>query len=1412
MCLLVFLPSLQQKTTEMNIRPDYIFETSWEICNKIGGIYTVISTKARSIVDIFGENYILIGPDVWKETTENPDFIRDDSLFSDWKAATSGELFKVHTGYWNIKGKPRVILVDFTPFYQIKDQIFAKLWETYKLDSLKGGWDYIEPTIFGYAAGKVIHSFSSFYGNEKSNIIGHFHEWMTGSGILYLNEFAPQVSTVFTTHATALGRSVAGNGYPLYETISQYNPERLAVDFNLTSKQSIESKSAQFADVFTTVSEITAKECKQFLGVEPHVITTNGFEKDFIPEGENFEIKRKAARQKALEIASAKTGAVYNDKTTLILTSGRYEFTNKGIDLYIKALSRLRSSVKADEKIVAYITVPAAYGNPFSEKDNKFLTHSLVDEQYDPVMNLIKSEGFTNNHDDSVHIIFMPVYLNGKDGVANMEYYDFLIGFDFTVFASYYEPWGYTPLESVAFKIPTITTNYAGFGDWVNNNFKLKHNSVDVITRHEGESEKAIEQIQAGIRGFLNSGDKNEIRNETEQVLNKALWKFMKDNYMQAWELALEKSEERKKEMPSGLYTETRKVDAVATSGKPNWKKILVKNNLPEELIPLKEIAFNLWWSWNYKAEDMFKSINPERWEKFECNPVPLVESLSQDEINALVANKNFIAELQAVYNDFGMYMAEAKSKPEELIAYTSMEYGLHNSLKIYSGGLGILAGDYLKQASDSNKNMVAIGLLYRNGYFKQELSIFGDQQAKYIPQKFTQLPLNPVRDENGEWHIIKIALPGRTVSAKVWCVNVGRIPLYLLDTDIALNNDEDRALTAQLYGGNNEHRLKQEILLGIGGVRVLNTLGLKPDVFHSNEGHSAFSGLERMREFIENDKLDFQTAVELVRANSLFTTHTPVPAGHDVFEEHLVRAYLSHYSEIFKISWNEFMALGRTHIDNHVEKFSMSILATKLSQEVNGVSAIHGRVSREMFSNLYPGYYPDELHIGYVTNGVHYFTWADKIWQKLYKESFDADFEHNQSRESAWDNIYDIPDEKIWENRVELKTALINRIKSKTRKDLTKRQESPSVIIDSVSAINENALLVGFARRFATYKRAHLLFTNLDRLSRLLNNPEKPVVFIFAGKAHPHDKAGQDLIKRIVEISKMKEFMGKILFLENYDMIIGKFLTSSVDIWLNTPTRPLEASGTSGEKAVMNGVINFSVLDGWWAEGYKPDAGWAIEEAKTFANQQYQDELDAQIIYNTFENEIVRSYYDRDESGVSSKWISFIKNTIAKVAPHFTMQRMLEDYYDKFYYSLVNRHVQMYSDDYKNAIGLVNWKNKVAAAWENITVSSLVIPDSDNKVISFGKRFKAKVVLEISGLSSEDIGAEIVMGNRTNGNIDKIAFKQELKLEKSKKGTASFTCEFPFEDTGVFDYAFRIFPKNSLLKYRMDFPLIRWI
>ncbi|MEA3478886.1 MAG: alpha-glucan family phosphorylase [Bacteroidota bacterium] len=1407
-------------------KPDYLFETSWEICNKVGGIYTVLSTKALTLVHELKDNYILIGPDVWKETIENPDFIEDPLIFKSWREKARHEGLHIRLGRWNVAGKPIVILVDFTPYFSEKDKIFFEFWETYKLDSLTGHWDYIEPALFGYAAARVIESFYEFHLSAEDKIVAQFHEWMTGTGILYLNDKVPQVGTIFTTHATVLGRSIAGNGFPLYEQLDQFNAPQIAKDFGVVSKFSLERLSAREADCFTTVSEITSKECEAFLGKNVDVITVNGFENSFVPDSAHFDRQKENARDKILKVARGMLNQDIPDDAVLTLNSGRYEFGNKGMDLFIDALGQLNKMPDETRSIVAFIAVPAHqsglrrellkriehpdFNHPIA---NEYLTHHLYDESNDPTLQKLKENELLNRPEDRVKVIFAPAYLDGNDGIFNISYYNFLIGFDITVFPSYYEPWGYTPLESAAFHIPTITTNVAGFGLWVQTDIDPNQKGVFVIDRLTMNGD-AVNEIVRILHDFtLADNAQAAVANDDAfQVSQQALWQSFIDNYYRAYTIALERADERaelfKGKLQQYQFYEYKDVKLK----QPHWSKVIVETDIPKKLMGLRELSMNLWWSWNCDAVELFEMIDPAAWRSFHNNPIPLLESLSFERLTELEADASFMKKLELVYNRFKQYIDETVNNPDELVGYFSMEFGLHESLRIYSGGLGILAGDYLKEASDSNKTMVGIGILYRNGYFQQQLTASGEQVSLVKQQRFSQLPLIPVRDENGQWVKVSLALPGRTLYAKVWKVMVGRIPLYLLDSDISDNNERDRAITHQLYGGDHENRLKQELLLGVGGIRMLETLGVKAKIYHCNEGHAAFIGIERLRRYVQSLKLNFDQALEVVRSTTLFTTHTPVPAGHDVFSEDLLRTYIPHYAERLNISWQEFMDLGRIMKDSSQEKFSMSILAAKLSQEINGVSKIHGKVSRQMFNDLYPGYFPGELHIGHVTNGVHLPTWTANSMRKLYIDHFGAGFIEDQSNPKPWEAIYDIPDSDIWNIRKALKRNLITFLKEQLREDMTRRQDSPNLIIKATEALDENSLLIGFARRFATYKRADLIFNNLERLAQILNNPEYPVQLVFAGKAHPNDKAGQDLIKRIIHISRQNEFIGKIFFIENYNMDIARKLVQGVDVWLNTPTRPLEASGTSGEKAAMNGVLNFSVLDGWWAEGYQKGAGWAIAETRTYDNQQFQDELDAETIYNMIEDDILPLYYIQDKNAVPIDWVACIKNDIARIAPRFTMKRMLEDYYKQFYHKLRSRSKKLKAHNYRIAGELAHWKNNIRSAWDQMEIESVKVPNSSKKALKLGQNFKAEIRIKTDRIRPTDLGVEVVFGKPVHGNVEHPLFTKSLQFKDEADQISTFTCEFKIEHTGRLDYAFRISPSNKLLPHRQDFNLLRWI
>ncbi len=1145
--------------------PNYIFDAGWEVCNNTEGIHHTIKSKAHALTARFGNNYLTIGPDVWKETHENPQFAEDTSLFRSWReeAAKSGLHFRI--GRWQVPGEPVAVLVDFTPLFGKKDKILTDFWLKYGLDSLSGQWDYTEPALFGYAAAQVIKSFYDFHLSARDKMVAHFHQWNSGTGVLFLKEEVPQAGTLFTCHESVIKQAMASISKDLPLEMEDIEVELLASELGVSAKFSLEKTAARLADCFTLTEEASAGEAFCLLGMNSCLIT---------PESEDGA---ESSLEKAYHTA--------------------LEASEKRFDLY---------------------------------KDKKSPSHALP--------------------------------------------------------------------------LPTVD------------------------------------------------------------------------------------------------------------SMRPKWKKVTIGVNVPGALKSLTELARNIWWTWNYDARELFEQIDPRLWERCGNNPIVLVNRLTMEHYERLTSDAGFMDKYQAVERRFHDYMEKGRKKKSQPIAYFSMEYGLHETIKIYSGGLGVLAGDYLKQASDDNIDMVGVGLLYRYGYFTQNLSADGEQADTYHRHDFDSMAAQAVRDEHGKRVKISIAFPGRTLHARVYKIDVGRVPLYLLDTDISDNVAVDRFITHQLYGGDWENRFKQEFLLGIGGIRLLDALGLKPAVFHCNEGHAAFAGLERLREYVQEDGLRFGEALEVVRNSSLFTTHTPVPAGHDFFSEDMLRTYMPHYADRLAIEWQEFMALGKMNPQDMDERYSMSVLAANLSQQVNGVSLIHGKVSREMFKDLYHGYFAEELHIGHVTNGVHYGTWTAREWQDLYSRTFGEDFLEDVSNASVWEKIRQVDDAEIWKLRNLMRKNLLEYIGHRLLSNLPRRRETPRKIYQMMDSVGENTLTIGFARRFATYKRAHLLFNDLERLSRIVNHPKMPVQIIYAGKAHPADKAGQELIRQILEISRRDEFRGKIIFLEDYDMELGRELVKGVDIWLNTPTRPQEASGTSGQKAVLNGVMNLSVLDGWWAEGYRENAGWKLKEEKTFDNQDFQNELDAETIYGILENEVVPMFYERNSHGIPTNWIAWIKNCISEIAPHYTNKRMMDDYFEKFYNKLFDSSEQIQANGFEAAKKMFSWKSKVVSGWDSVRIEETKLMSTSGQPLLLGEPFVAELLLDPNGLDPDDFGVEVVFVQKSLDGKREIASVYEMQKAKTFERRIRFSCEVPAKRTGSFNYAFRLFPKHPDLAHRQDFHLVKWL
>ena len=1407
------------------IRPDYLFEVSWEVCNKVGGIYTVLATKSLYLKTELKRHHILVGPDVWMDTESNPDFIEDPLLYRDWKAQAAAEGLRLRVGRWNIQGQPTAILVDFKQFLTDQNNILTEYWKRFGVDSLTGNWDYKESALFGYAAGKVIESFYRYNLSPADKVVAQFHEWMTGAGLLYIKGTQLPIATVFTTHATVVGRCLAGNNLPLYDSMSLYDGDSKARDFNVLARHSLEKKSAQNADIFTTVSEITASECKQFLQRDVDIVTPNGFENDFTPAtDEEYMQLRSAARAKLVEVATAMSGETVPDNSIFVGIGGRYEWRNKGIDVFIDALDSLNRSSFEGKSIQAFIFIPSGNNGPDKELVAKLAgtgsatyvtrtSHYLIDPEYDIISRRLNELNFKNAVGDKVKVYFIPSYLNGNDGVFDMTYYDLLAGLDLTLFPSYYEPWGYTPLESLAFKIPTATTTLAGFGLWVKERCKGEHPGILVIPRNDSNYRNVVEDVAGRVKEIarLTKEERKAYMDNAREVSEIALWENNIVYYKEAYSKALEKVIAEKGAFPEvrdDKVMHYKKIDV----NQPSWNSVFVSRHLPDSLKDLETLSRNLWWCWNESAKNLFKSVDEQAWEESGENPIAMLDKVKLKRYKALENDPAFLGSLKSVMDEFNAYMTLKAERKSPSVAYFCMEYGLDTSLKIYSGGLGILAGDYLKETSDMNTDLVAIGLLYRYGYFTQMLSAQGEQVAKYDAQNFMKIPASPVRDADGNWMVVSVAFPGRTLNARLWRVDVGRTELYLMDTDYEDNLPEDRSVTHHLYGGDWENRLKQELLLGVGGIRALRKLGLNPEVYHCNEGHAAFIGLERLREYVNNDNLDFPEALEVVRASSLFTTHTPVPAGHDTFDEGLLRKYIGHYPQRLKIDWTTLMGLGKINGEDVNEKFSMSILAANMSQNMNGVSWLHGEVTREMFSNMWPGYLPEELYVSYVTNGVHYPTWTAQEWKDIHEKVFGDEFKTHHYDKSCFEGIYKISDEEIWGVRTKLRKKLIDEVKDRLSNPAATNHYSPKQIVTIKETLRDDVLTIGFARRFATYKRAYLLFRDLDRLNEIVNDPARPVQFIFAGKAHPADKAGQDLIKRIVDISKMEQFIGKIVFVPDYDITLAKYLVQGVDVWMNNPTRPQEASGTSGEKASMNGVMHFSVLDGWWVEGYRPGAGWALPMESTYDDPNYQDELDAATIYATIENEIAPAFYNVDADGRSSEWIGYIKNTVAQVACNFTTNRMLTDYIVQYYNPQAERTASLVADDYKVARQIAAWKKHLRREWQNVGVISMVKPDSSHDDIALGKEFHAEVVLSIGDLQPEDVGVELLFASSDSKGALHIQEHFEFTPVESNDGVVRYEASLLPQTTGLYQVAARIYARNPLLPHRQDFELVRWL
>jgi glycogen phosphorylase len=840
--------------------------------------------------------------------------------------------------------------------------------------------------------------------------------------------------------------------------------------------------------------------------------------------------------------------------------------------------------------------------------------------------------------------------------------------------------------------------------------------------------------------------------------------------------------------------------------------------SLPERLQPLQKLAYNLWWCWNADAVALFRRINPDLFEALDHSPIRLLTSTSQTRFEELAADDGFQAHLERVVEAFDHYMADTtwfgQTYPTEAdarIAYFSAEFGIHESVPVYSGGLGVLAGDHLKSASDLGLPLVGVSLMYREGYFRQYLNVDGWQQERYPENDFFTLPLVAELDATGKPIVVSVSLPGREVALRVWHIQVGRVPLYLLDTNIPQNRPEDRGITSQLYGGDQTTRIQQEIVLGIGGMRALRAIGKEPTVCHMNEGHAAFVGLERVRVLMQEKGHDFATAAEAVKAGTCFTTHTPVPAGNDAFPPGMIDQYFGDYLKQLGMDRRGLFALGRQHPENEGEPFGMTVLALKMSNVSNGVSALHGVVSRKMWNEIWPTLPNGEVPITSVTNGVHTQSWISPEIGQLFERYVGVQWEAKPTDFAVWKRVESVPDAELWRTHERCRERLIALARTRLKLQLKRRGAPPAEVEAADEVLDPDALTIGFARRFATYKRGDLLFRDIERVTALINDPKRPVQFIFSGKAHPKDNGGKELIARVVQYSRRAEFRRRVVFLEDYDMNVARYLVQGVDVWLNNPRRPLEASGTSGMKVAANGGLNLSILDGWWCEGYDGENGWAIGSGEEYADLAYQDAVESRSLYELLEKEVAPLFYTRGSDGLPRQWIRRMKRSISTLVPVFNTNRMVEEYATRAYVPSHRREAVLAANNLKAAGELAAWRRKLAGDWGQVRVEEVKAPTAD--LLRVGNDFPVQARVHLGGIRPADVEVQLCYG--LLDTMGEISDPRPLALspngEPDGTRTVTFRGSVPCRASGQFGFSVRVLPKHPNLAHSFEPGLVTW-
>lgn len=1410
------------RTVARQSQPAFLYVASWEVCNHLGGVYTVLETSAPHFrSSYYGDDLLYIGPDLWADKAAQASFA-EDPMQPEVAALAAERDIPVRFGRWAIPGSPPCALVDFGRLLERKNSLLGDLWNEFAVDSINADWDTVERLLFGYAVGKLIElHYHALVRPRARRAIAHFHQWAAAAGLLRLSRTTPEIATVYTPHGTALGRALASSGVTLHTDLKTVDPAASAKERKLEAPHTLEVAAAKRASVLTCVSEHEGDEAAHLLGRRPDVVTHNGYTPPSPPARPREEM-----RVALLECAGKLFGAAVDPSTRLALTSGRYEFRNKGLDLLIRAIGALKAGESPARPLLLYIFVAANHTGPRHEmlrrmKEEGFggeslgiCTHNLAHPDEDEILRACRAAGIENRPDDKVRVIFAPVRLDGRDGLFPQSYADILQSCDLTLFPSLYEPWGYTPLESLAAGVPTVTTDLTGFGRFVAHLPESERTAVTVLPGAQGDNGALVETLRSELWHFLGRSDDELIalRRCGGAVVERTSWDRLISQTIEAHHLALEKASQRgvagTRPWVSRLSRRSVIVIQAKSEVRPQLYRFSVSAAVPERIGRLADLARNVWWSWNPRARALFEMLSEGDFDRVEGNPVRLLRTLDPQTLGSRSRNREFLALYDEVIREFDAYLGRERA-PAPSTAYFCAEFALHESLPIYSGGLGVLAGDHLKSSSDLQLPLVGVGLRYADGYFRQRIQPDGRQGVEFVPFDARETPLTEVVAADGTPVRISLPMPERELRAGAWRVEVGSVPLYLLDTLIAENDPADREVTRRLYPSDREPRLRQEILLGMGGWRLLKALGKSPRICHLNEGHSAFLLVERLLDLIEEEGLTYAEAAEVVRAGTVFTTHTPVPAGHDRFAEGMMRRYFGPVVQRLGLSWEEFYALGTGPSDT--AQFSMTNLALRLAGRANGVSRLHGDVSRTMNAEVWPGFHEAEAPIDAITNGVHLGTWVGPEMGDLLDRHLERNWRSSNPERIEWERAEEIPDAEVWAARQGQRRRFSAWLRASVEETAIRRGERPASLKRRLEGIREEALWIGFARRFAPYKRAALLFRDPERLAALLDSTSHPVRIVYAGKSHPDDGEGAELVRQIVALTTDPRFAGRVFFVEDYGLASARMLLQGVDVWLNTPARPLEASGTSGMKASANGVLHFSVLDGWWCEGYDGSNGWVIGKGRAYENAEMQSEHDARTLYGTLEADLLPLFFDR-AAGVPTGWTAKIKRCLATIPAFFNTHRMVGDYVRTSYAPLGRALARLEAEDYAGARTHAERLRLLRDAWKDVKIANVSVTDLSRGSIGIGEVFEVRAQVALGTLKPEDLAVELYVGPAgPTGELTDPVVIPLIRDGEAKDGVAEYTGAYLPRGAGAFRYGVRVMPAMSSFQEIAALGLVRW-